>query len=139
MNESEGIEWWKSANPERGEVLEGSHVEPCPLCGDGWIGEVRYQARYGIALDRIGKGALYYGLVCDGCAWLFRDQVNRSLRPGKSALEKRHDRDYRKFCRGKLYPEIVVKHCSADGCELEGRIEKGFYDWGRTTAKQQRV
>lgn len=83
-------------------------LPPAPVNDDWRIGPERRATCFGET-------------ICRDCDASF---TRNPIKSPKSETEKAHDRDYRKFLAGKLYPEIVCEHIAAsDGAVARARLK----------------
>lgn len=112
------------------EVFPGSWLTDCPLCGEEdsvGVVELSYTItsyngvtkRVEKELVRLGSHTCFGGRICHKCD----ESIERQkMKPVKSTTEKQHDRDYKKFLNGDLYPEIKVEHRPENGMVAKARI-----------------
>ena len=107
------------------ETYEDSPLTKCPLCKSGVVGNVKYttsrDSREGVHEMVLGVPAVLLGSICSICESKFK---RNDLPKKKTTEEAAHDRDYAKFVKGDLYPEIKVTHIRADKtCEATARLK----------------
>jgi len=107
-------------------VILRVHLWACPLCNKGEVGRIDYKASFkysngGHQSSRTDKVLLGVAAVCvdgnricNGCEEKFRRVPPSKLRR-KSRAERKHDRAYKKFLAGGIWPEIEVTITTADG------------------------